>query len=87
MTKKKPAKEIVVVDDDEGEGEGEKLENANLPASLDQALATVSTLDSANSDVAATTSTSVQAQGPWTTCGQRQQHPPTVEGYPREVFK
>ena len=34
MTKKKPAKEIVVVDDDEDEGEGEKLENANLPAQL-----------------------------------------------------
>ena len=43
-TKKKPAKEVVVVDDDEDEevGEQEKekeKERANLPTTLDQALA------------------------------------------------
>ena len=36
-TKKKPAKEVVVVDDDEDEEE--EKETANLPTSLDQALA------------------------------------------------
>ena len=63
-TKKKPAKEIVVVDDDEDEEEGEKeKEKANLPTSLDQALATAFSLNSANPNVAATASTSAQAQG------------------------
>ena len=64
-TKKKPAKEVVVVDDDEDEEVGEQQkekERANLPTSLDQALATA--LNSTSPNVAATASTSAQAQGP-----------------------
>ena len=67
-TKKKPPKEVVVVvDDDEDEevGEQEKAkERANLPTTLDQALATAFSLNSASPNVAATASTSAQAQGP-----------------------
>ena len=48
---------------DEDEEEGEK-EKANLPTSLDQTLATVFSLNSANPNVAATASTSAQAQCP-----------------------
>ena len=51
--KKKPAKEIMIVVDNEGEEEGEKAAKASLPTSLDQALATAFSLDSANPNVAA----------------------------------
>ena len=61
-TKKKPAKEVVVVDDDADEEEG--TETANLPASLDQALAAAFSVNSANLNVAATVSPSAQAQVP-----------------------
>ena len=46
-----------------GEQEKEK-ERTNLPTSLDQALATAFSLNSASPNVTATTSTSAQAQGP-----------------------
>jgi hypothetical protein len=49
------------VDDDDEEEEVEK-EKTYLPTSLDQALATAFTYDSANPDIAATASTSAQAQ-------------------------
>ena len=49
--KKKPAKEVVVVNDDEDEEEG--TVTVNLPALLDQALATAFSFNSANSNVAA----------------------------------
>ena len=62
--KKKPAKEIMIVVDNEGEEAGEKAAKASLPTSLDQALATAFSLDSANPDVAAKASTSAQARGP-----------------------
>ena len=60
---KKPAKEIMVAadDEDEGEGEGEK-EKANLPKSLDRALARAFSLNSANPNVAASCQPQ-QAQG------------------------
>ena len=66
-TKKKPAKEVVVVDDDADEEVREQQkekERANLPTTLEQALATVFSLNSASPNVAATASTSAQAQGP-----------------------
>ena len=66
-TKKKPAKEVVVVDDDEDEEEGvqeKEKERANLPTTLDQALATAFSFNSASPNVAATASTSARAQGP-----------------------
>ena len=62
-TKKKLAKEVVVVDDDEDE------EGVNLPTSLDQALATAFSLNSANPNVAATASPSAQAQVPLAASG------------------
>ncbi|KAN0136375.1 hypothetical protein V8E53_005743 [Lactarius tabidus] len=55
-TKKKLAKEVVVVEDSNDEGEKEK-DQANLPTSLDQALAPAFTLNSANPNVAAKAST------------------------------
>ena len=63
---KKPAKEVVVVDDEEDEGrEQEKQkQTANLPTSLDQALAKAFSLNPASLNVAAKASTSAQAQGP-----------------------
>ena len=53
---------VVYEDEDEEEG-GKEKEKANLPTSLDQALATAFSLNSANSNVSATASTSAQAQG------------------------
>ena len=69
-TKKKPAKEVVV-DDDKDEEEG--TETANLPASLDQALAAAFSLNSANPNVAATASPSAQAQVPPAVSGSTRQ--------------
>ena len=66
-TKKKPTKEVVVVDDEEDEEEREQekqKQTANLPTSLDQALAKAFSLNSASLNVAAKASTSAQAQGP-----------------------
>ena len=66
-TKKKPTKEVVVVDDEEAEEEREQekeKETANLPTSLDQALSTAFSLNSASPNVTAITSTSAQAQVP-----------------------
>ena len=64
---KKPAKEVVVVDDEEDEEEREQekqKQTANLPTSLDQALAKAFSLNSASLNVAAKASTSAQAQVP-----------------------
>ena len=64
---KKPAKEVVVVDDDEDEEEGEKekeKQRANLLTIFDQALATAFSLNSASPNVVSTASISAQAQGP-----------------------
>ena len=66
-TKKKLAKEVVVVDDGEDEEVGEQQkakERVNLPTTLDQALATAFSLNSASPNVAATASTSARTQGP-----------------------
>ena len=57
---------VAADDEDEGEGEGEK-EKANLPKSLDRALARAFSLNSANPNVAAKLSTSA---GSRITCGQ-----------------
>jgi hypothetical protein len=53
----------VVVEASDDEGEGEK-DQTNLPTSLDQALATAFTLNSANPNVAGKASTSAEAQEP-----------------------
>ena len=72
-TKKKPAKEVVVVDDEEDEKEREQVkETANMPTSLDQALAPAFSLKSASPNVAATASTSAQAQEPLVASGSMQ---------------
>ena len=60
-TKKNWAKEVVAVDDDEDEEEREQekeKETANLPTSLDQALATAFSLNSASPNVTSIASTS-----------------------------
>ena len=60
-TKKNSAKEVVAVDDDEDEEEREQekeKETANLPTSLDQALATAFSLNSASPNVTSIASTS-----------------------------
>ena len=73
-TKKKPAKEVVVVDyeEDEEELEQEK-KTANLPTSLDQALTTAFSLNSASSNVIAIASTSAWAQVPPVASGSTRQ--------------
>ena len=56
-----------MLDDDKDEEEGvqeKEKERANLPTTLEQALATAFSLNSASPNVAATASTSAQAQGP-----------------------
>ena len=66
-TKKKPTKEVVVVDDEEVEEEREQAKEkvtVNLPTSLDQALATAFSLNSASPNLTAIASTSAQAQVP-----------------------
>ena len=60
-TKKNSAKEVVAVDDDEDEEEREQekqKQTANLPTSLDQALATAFSLNSASPNVTSIASTS-----------------------------
>jgi hypothetical protein len=58
---KKPPKEVVVVEDSDDDVEKEQ---DNLPTSLDQALATAFTLNSANPNVTGKASTSAKTQGP-----------------------
>jgi hypothetical protein len=54
---KEPTKEVVMLEDSDDEEEGGK-DQANLPTSLDQALATAFTLNSANPNVTAKASAS-----------------------------